>query len=150
MWTAGAKTWFALAAAGVWVQGCGEALGAEGAAELIAEPLLRLPAPGEWDVLTHADATGPWQQGLWAGANVVPTYSVAGSAEPDAALLRAATHVYWSSTAQFERCRHLASPDAHHASGAGKTAGHIRDAGVRNFRAFPSPEAWRRWTAKEL
>ncbi len=150
VWTAGAKTWFALAAAGVWVQGCAETLGAEGAARLVAEPLLRLPAPGEWDVLTHADATGPWQEGQWAGANVIATYSVPAGATPDAALLGAATHIYWSSTAQFERCRHLASPDAHHASGAGKTAGHIQRAGVRNFRAFPSPEAWRQWTAKGL
>jgi hydroxymethylbilane synthase len=148
VWTAGAKTWFALAAAGVWVQGCAESLGAEGAARLIAEPLLRLPPPAGWDVLTHAAATGPWQQGRWAGANVIATYTVGDAVEVDAAGLAAATHIYWSSTAQFERCRHLANPAAHHASGAGKTAEHIRRAGVRNFRAFPSPEAWRRWTAK--
>jgi len=56
--------------------------------------------------------------------------------------------VYWSSTAQFERGWHLTSSRVHHASGPGKTAEHIRAAGVRNFRAFPSPEEWRRWTAK--
>ncbi|HWL63052.1 MAG TPA: hydroxymethylbilane synthase [Steroidobacteraceae bacterium] len=148
VWTAGAKTWFALAAAGVWVQGCGETLGAEGAARLIAEPLLRLPPPAAWDVLTHAAATGPWQEGQWAGANVIATYTVGSGAEADAARLGAATHIYWSSTAQFERWRHLAGPDAHHASGAGKTAAHIRRSGVRNCNAFPSPEAWCQWTAK--
>lgn len=149
VWTSGARGWFALAAQGVWVQGCGEGLGAENLVKLVGEPLLRLPPPGEWDVLTHADAVEPWQAGSWAGANVIATYRVEPDAPLDAAAIGAATHIYWSSTAQFERGRSLASPHAHHASGAGKTADHIRRAGVRHFRAFPSAEEWRRWTARE-
>jgi hypothetical protein len=99
-------------------------------------------------VLTHAAAVEPWQEGSWAGANVIATYAVSDAWPPDAAQLAAATHVFWSSTAQFERGWHLTSSRAHHASGPGKTAEHIRAAGVRNFRAFPSPEEWRRWTAR--
>jgi hypothetical protein len=149
VWTTGTRSWFSLAAAGVWVQGCSEVLGAEAAATMIGEPLLHLPPPAQWDVLTHAAATGPWQEGHWAGANVIPTYAVSEAWQPDAQGLATATHVYWSSTAQFERGWHLTSQRAHHASGPGKTAEHIRRAGVRNFRAFPSPEEWRRWTARE-
>jgi hydroxymethylbilane synthase len=148
VWTSGTKSWFALAAQGVWVQGCGEGLGAEAAAQLVAEPVLRLPPHSQWDVLTHAAAVEPWQALSWAGANVIATYAVSEGELPDAAALAAATHLYWSSTAQFERGRHLAHPTAWHASGAGKTAEHIRTSGVRNFRAFPSTEEWRRWTAK--
>jgi hydroxymethylbilane synthase len=148
VWTSGTKSWFTLAAAGVWVQGCSEGVGAEAAAHLAAEPLLRLPPAGEWDVLTHAAAIEPWQQGSWAGANVIATYAVSDAGPPDAAQLATATHVFWSSTAQFERGWHLVNMRAHHASGPGKTAEHIRRAGVRNFRAFPSAEEWRRWTAK--
>ncbi len=148
VWTSGTTSWFALAAQGVWVQGCSEGLGAEAAAQLIAEPLLRLPSPGNWDVLTHAAAEQPWQAGSWAGANVIATYRVGEGDLPDDAALGAATHIFWSSTAQFERGRHLASPGAWHASGPGKTAEHIRASGVRNFRAFPSAEEWRKWTAK--
>ncbi len=59
-----------------------------------------------------------------------------------------ATHVFWSSTAQFERGRQFASATAWHASGAGKTAEHIRAAGVKKFRAFPSSDEWRKWIAK--
>jgi hypothetical protein len=73
---------------------------------------------------------------------------VADTSLPPSAELAAATHVFWSSTAQFERGRQLVSASAHHASGAGKTAEHIRGAGVRNFRAFPSVTEWRKWTAK--
>jgi hydroxymethylbilane synthase len=148
VWTSGTKSWFALAAQGVWVQGCAEGLGAEAAATLVAEPVLRLPASAEWNVLTHSTAVDPWQAGSWAGANVIATYAVADSALPASTELAAATHVFWSSTAQFERGRAMVGADAHHASGAGKTAEHIRAAGVRNFRAFPSVAEWRTWTAK--
>lgn len=148
VWTSGTKSWFALAAQGIWVQGCSESLGAEAAATLVAEPVLRLPPPSQWSVLTHRAALEPWQAGSWAGAHVVATYAVGDAEMPPSTELAGATHVFWSSTAQFERGHHLVGPDTHHASGAGKTAEHIRSAGVRNFRAFPSVEEWRRWTAK--
>src|SRR5512139_176901 len=80
VWTSGSGSWFRLAAQGVWVQGCGEAMGAEAAAQLVAEPLLRLPAPAQWTVLKHAAAVEPWSQGSWRGANVIATYEVDDSA----------------------------------------------------------------------
>ncbi|MET0279621.1 MAG: hydroxymethylbilane synthase [Steroidobacteraceae bacterium] len=148
VWTSGSKSWFALAAQGVWVQGCSEGLGAELAAQLVAEPLLQLPPPAQWDVLTHAGAVEPWQASSWKGANVIATYAVANGDAPDRAALATATHIYWSSTVQFESGRGLAPAQAWHSSGPGKTADHIRHAGVRNFRAFPSVDEWRKWTAK--
>lgn len=148
VWTSGSSSWFRLAEQGVWVQGCGEAMGAEAAAQMVAEPLLRLPAPAKWSVLTHAAAVEPWSQGAWRGAQVIATYEVDDSALPDEAALRDATHVFWSSTAQFERGRALVAATAHHASGPGKTADHIRAAGVRHFQAFPTVAEWRKWTAR--
>ncbi|HXC57686.1 MAG TPA: hydroxymethylbilane synthase [Steroidobacteraceae bacterium] len=148
VWTSGSKSWFQLASHGVWVQGCSEGLGAETAARLVAEPLLRLPPPSHWTVLTHEGAVDPWQAGAWSGAHVLATYALGETPLPDTAALASATHVFWSSTAQFERCRRMVAPSAHHASGPGKTAEHIRASGVRNFRPFPSAEEWRRWTAQ--
>jgi hydroxymethylbilane synthase len=148
IWTSGTTSWFELAAKGVWVQGCAEGLGAEAAARLVAEPVLRLPPPVGWTVLTHRGAEDSWYTGAWAGAHAVGTYAVAESALPDTAALAAATHIYWNSVAQFERGRLTVRPDAHHASGPGKTADHIRGAGVRRFQAFPSVMEWRRWTAQ--
>ena len=147
VWTTGSASWAALAAQGVWVQGCAEGLGAEAAAALIAEPVLRLPPLSQWIVLTHRGAEASWRAGLWRDTFVLGTYSMTEGALPDAAALAAATHVYWHSVAQFERGRATARPEAHHASGPGKTAEHIRRAGVRNFNAFPSVTEWRRWTA---
>jgi hypothetical protein len=122
-------------------------MGAEAAAQMVAEPLLRLPAPSQWSVLTHRAAVEPWSQGAWNGAQVIATYEVDESVLPDEAALKSATHVFWSSTAQFERGRGLVSPAAYHASGLGKTADHIRAAGVRHFQAFPTVNEWRKWTA---
>jgi hypothetical protein len=112
--------------------------------------MLRLPPPKGWTVLTHDGAVEPWHQGTWAGAEVLATYALGETPLPDTAALASATHVFWSSTAQFERCRRLVAPTAHHASGPGKTAEHIRASGVRNFRPFPSAEEWRRWIARAL
>ena len=148
VWTSGTKSWFALAAQGVWVQGCAEGLGAEAAAALVAEPVLRLPPLAHWNVLTHAPRWNPGRPAAGPVRMWSATYAVAETACPTSADLAAATHVFWSSTAQFERGRHWCSADAHHASGPGKTAEHIRSAGVRNFRAFPSVTEWRKWTAK--
>jgi hydroxymethylbilane synthase len=147
IWCSGSASWFELAKQGLWVEGCAEGLGAEAAIPLLTEPLLRLPAPASWAVLTHRGAEDSWR-GPWEGAQVFGTYAVDERELPDAAALARATHLYWHSAAQFERGRLAAAPDAHHACGAGKTAEHIRRAGIRNFRAFPSAAEWRRWTAQ--
>jgi hypothetical protein len=148
VWTSGSKSWFALAAQGVWVNGCAEGLGAEATASIVAEPVLRLPPPDRWAVLTHAGAEDPWQTGRWSGANVIATYSITDGGLPDSGALPAATHVFWHSVQQFERGRGLASASACHATGPGKTFEHVKRAGMRNLQAFPSVVEWREWTAK--
>jgi hydroxymethylbilane synthase len=151
VWTSGSKSWFALAAQGVWVHGCAEGQGAEATVSVIGEPVLRLPPPGQWAVLTHRGAEEPWQSGNWSGADVIATYAIAGDQAdglPDSASLPTATHVFWHSVQQFERGRDLASTTAHHATGPGKTFEHVRRAGVRNLQAFPSVLEWREWTAR--
>ncbi|MEO8307529.1 MAG: hydroxymethylbilane synthase [Pseudomonadota bacterium] len=148
VWTSGTKSWFALAAQGVWVHGCAEGLGAEAAAAVISEPVLRLPPPAQWAVLTHAGAEEPWQNGGWSGADVMATYSIVEGSLPDSASLPTATHVFWHSVQQFERGRGLAGGTAQHATGPGKTFDHVRRAGVRNLQAFPSVVEWREWTAR--
>ena len=148
VWTSGSASWFRLAAQGVWVEGCAEGLGANVAAELINVPVLRLPAPSAWTVLTHAGAEEGWQEGAWSGSTVLATYESIGTALPEVDALAAATHVWWSSVSQFERGRAFVSATAHHASGPGKTAAHIRAAGITLFTPFPSITEWQQWIAK--
>jgi hydroxymethylbilane synthase len=149
VWTSGSASWFRLAAQGVWVEGCAEGRGAAVAAQLLAEPLLRLPPPGEWDVLTHAGAEDGWAQGGWAGARVHASYATPAGSQGAAtnAPPADATHVFWSSIAQFERLRGGLAPDVHHASRPGKTAEHLHRAGLRHVQVFPSAEAWQQWIA---
>jgi len=153
IWVPGIDTWQALAARGLWVEGCAEGLGFAALEPMLAEPLLQLPALEQWTVLTHLDAVAGWPAG-----EVIATYRYcdaadnAGSAGPAGSAGMAgqappanATHLYWSSSAQFDRwCGHVA-PGAQHACGVGKTYEHLRRAGVQNLQAFPQPAHWRQW-----
>lgn len=143
VWVPGIETWQALAGRGVWVEGCGEGLGIAALEPMLAEPLLQLPPRDQWTVLTHADAVPGWP-----AAEVIATYrhgEPAVASEPSAAPTLDATHVYWHSSAQFDRWRGSVAPDAQHACGPGKTYEHLRRAGVQNLRVFPQPVHWRQW-----
>jgi hypothetical protein len=146
VWVPGIDTWQALAGRGIWVEGCADGLGFAALESLLAEPLLQLPARQDWTVLTHQEAATGWQ-----GGDVIATYRHAepngagGGAGTDAAPPAGATHVYWFSSAQFDRWHALVAPDAQHACGPGKTYEHLRRAGVQNLRAFPQPLHWRQW-----
>ena len=117
------------------------------ATALLAEPLLRLPPPASWDVLTHAGAEEGWNQAEWTGARVHATYATPADAAAASGPPPDTSHVFWSSIAQFERLRGGLAPDVHHASRPGKTAEHLRRAGLRHVQVFPSAEAWQQWIA---
>jgi hydroxymethylbilane synthase len=142
-WVPGLSTWQSLAERGVWVEGCGEGLGVALLEPLLREPLLQLPPLPRWTVLTHAGAVGGW-----AAEQVVATY-VHREIDPAAAAAQApppqASHLYWHSSAQFERWRERLMGSAQHACGPGKTYQHLLRAGVQNLRMFPSAEQWRTW-----
>jgi hydroxymethylbilane synthase len=143
IWVPGIDTWQALAARGVWVEGCAEGLGFAALEPMLAEPLLQLPARDHWTVLTRLDAVGGWP-----ACEVIATYRYCDAdtaGEADQAPPANATHLYWSSSAQFDRWCALVAPGAQHACGAGKTYEHLRRAGVQNLRAFPQPAHWRQW-----
>jgi len=99
-------------------------------------------------VLTHAGAEAGWREGDWAGSAVTATYATTDAALPDTNALATATHVWWSSVSQFEAGRAQARADAHHACGPGKTAEHLRRAGITQLTPFPSVEEWQQWLAK--
>jgi hydroxymethylbilane synthase len=139
----GVETWRALARLGVWIEGCAEGLGIAALEPLLGEPLLQLPALSEWLIYTHEEAAGGWSWG-----EVLRTYRHLPPESPDAAADGPppdATHVYWHSSAQFERARARLTGTAHHACGPGKTFEHLRAVGVHNPRMFPSPTHWREW-----
>jgi hydroxymethylbilane synthase len=152
IWVSGTESWFALAARGVWVEGCAEALGFGALRKTLAEPLLDLPPLAQWLALTNEEAATGWGE-----VPVLATYrhqglpgeeggaTVAGPADEVAPA--GATHIWWHSSVQFERWRGEVARTAHHACGPGKTAEHLRRSGVTALAVFPSVRHWREWLA---
>ncbi|HEY6451192.1 MAG TPA: hydroxymethylbilane synthase [Steroidobacteraceae bacterium] len=144
LWVPGPATWQALAARGLWVQGCADGLGVTWLEPLLRQPLLQLPPLAQWTVLTHAQAADGW-----AAAQVIASYRHRLGSENSAAAAPPgdATHVYWHSSAQFERWGERVGSQAQHACGPGKTYQHLSRARVQNLRMFPSAAQWRTWLA---
>jgi hydroxymethylbilane synthase len=144
IWVPGTGTWFALAARGVWVEGCAESLGFQDLRAMLATPLLALPPPREWLALTSREA-----QGGWGEVPALATYGHRPAPEVTAAQddgpPPGTTQLWWHSGVQFERWRARAAGDCHHACGPGKTAESLRRAGVTAFTVFPSVQQWREW-----
>ncbi len=139
----GLATWKALAAQGLWIEGCADGLGFGQLGAMLHEPLLQLPPLAGWTVLTHAEAVE-----RWAPAQAIATYhhvEAASAQEAAAAPPADATHCYWHSSAQFDRWQRSVNASAQHACGPGKTFAHLRQAGVQNLRMFPGAVQWRSW-----
>ena len=144
VWVPGTETWFALAARGVWIEGCAESLGFQDLRSMLATPLLALPPPREWLALTSREAVGGWGE--------VPVLATYGHRPvPDAAAAHAdgpapgTSQVWWHSGVQLERWRGRVADGCHHACGPGKTAESLRRAGVTAVTVFPSVHHWREW-----
>jgi hydroxymethylbilane synthase len=141
LWVSGTETWFALAARGVWVEGCAESLGFAALQPTLQSALLALPPLPEWLALTHSEALAGWGE-----VPVLATYRHLPAAQSTAAPGPVtATQVWWHSGIQFERWRGQFPAHCAHACGPGKTAEHLRRAGVAPLTVFPSVDHWREW-----
>lgn len=145
IWVSGTESWFALAARGVWVEGCAESLGFAALRAALAEALLDLPPPREWLALTSAEAVQGWGEvPAMATYRHAPTGALT-SREGDLPSPASATHIWWHSSVQFDQWRHAVHSDCAQACGPGKTAEHLRHAGVADLLVFPSVRHWREW-----
>jgi hydroxymethylbilane synthase len=140
IWVPGLDSWQGLAEQGLWVEGCADGLGFAALEPLLRAPLLQLPPFTQWTILTHAAAAGGWPSG-----EVIASYRHCDAPTQQDAPPAAATHLYWHSSAQFDRWYRSSATQAQHACGPGKTYQHLVRAGVQNLRMFPSPAQWREW-----
>lgn len=139
IWVSGTESWFALAARGIWVEGCAESLGFSTLRSLLAGPLLALPPPQEWIALTNEEGAAGWDD-----VPVLATYRHARE-ETRGAGPGDALQAWWHSGIQFERWRGEVRADCQHACGPGKTAETLRRAGISTPTIFPSVHQWREW-----
>ena len=142
LWVSGTGTWFALAARGIWIEGCAESLGFAALRDTLGEPLLALPPLGEWLALTNEESADGWGE-VPALATYRHVAAAAGTASTDAGP-GAATHAWWHSSQQFERWQSQLPAGLQHACGPGKTAAHLAAAGLA-VSVFPSARHWRSW-----
>jgi hydroxymethylbilane synthase len=140
LWVPGVETWFALAARGVWVEGCAEGLGFQSLADTLGSPLLALPPTAQWLVLTYEEALPHWH-----GSRALATYRHGADTSLTEGPGPAVTHVYWHSASQFERWGDRLGAHVHHACGPGRTSERLRQAGVARLDVFPSARHWREW-----
>jgi hypothetical protein len=95
-------------------------------------------------VLTHAAAAEGWSAGQ-AIASYRHRDTADAAVQAGDAPAHDATHVYWHSSAQFDRWAGRVAGQAQHACAPGKTYQHLRRAQVQNLRMFPSAVQWRAW-----
>ncbi|MGI9292103.1 MAG: hydroxymethylbilane synthase [Gammaproteobacteria bacterium] len=147
IWTSGTSSWFRLAARGFWVEGCAEEMGYAAVRPLLAEPLLRLPAAADWQVLSHSDAAHTWTE-----EQVLPTYTVSAvetlsESHPVVAALQGAEAAFWSSASQYEALKDWVPAGCRHACRYGKTYYALLDQGLE-VAVYPGVEQWRKAVIK--
>ena len=150
IWTSGLRSWKQLARRGLWVEGCAEETGFNGLLQTLASPVLQLPELARWTVLTHEAAVSSWTDS--GVGRVLATYRVGPPRDANKlaqlrASVRRADHFYWPSASAWQACRSWVPAGAHHACGLGKTAEHLRGAGLTVEHRFPSRQEWQQWLA---
>lgn len=135
IWTAGVKSWCRLAQKGLWIEGCADGFGYDHLIKtLLCDPVLSLPQCPAWNILTHEDAAQNWHN----MGTVIPTYRVQENISDEAIeSLKNASHIYWSSYAQYLALHEHAKKDAVHMCGPGKTADLLTQSGVQNLVISP-------------
>ena len=149
IWTSGTRSWFRLAAQGIWVEGCAEEFGYDSVRPTLGQDLLGLPAIAEWNVLTHdaADDT-------WPCAEVTATYTVKpvtdlGPGHAAVVALSKARSVFWTSASQFELFRSWVPEGCRHACRYGKTYYSLLAKGLDKLDAYPGVAEWRRRSGQQ-
>lgn len=137
LYTSGVKSWWKLAAEGLWVEGCADGFGFDFIKETLQAPMLQLPDLNAWLILTHEGAEETWEEGQTLGSYSLETQMNDALIEK----LKASDHIFWASFSQYQALKKYIPEGAHQACGAGKTAELIGG----NVDVFPSVEAWRSW-----
>ena len=141
IWVSGTRTWLELSRMGIWVEGSADALGIAQLAPLWASPLIGIRRE-EVCMLTHAEAA---ERRRARGELAVAPYRLEATMDAGVCeILAGATHVFWSSFAQYEHYGRFVRPDATHACPGGETADRLLEAGIRPV-IFPTLKSFMAW-----
>lgn len=141
IWASGTKTWYELAKRGLWVSGCADALGYETLNAVWQMPLFEINS-NDVCILSHQKAVERWKQ---KGYHAVSNYVLMPSGNPlIAEQVSAATHLFWSSYAQYEQYGSFAKMDAVHLCAGGETASLLLKQGIEPV-IFPTIKSFEQW-----
>ena len=141
VWVSGTRTWLELSRMGLWVEGSADALGIAQLEPLWSSPLIDIRR-ADVCMLTHADAAVRRRA---RGEQAVAPYRLDPVMDDRvSAALSDATHIFWSSFAQFEHYGRFVRPDATHACPGGETAERLMEAGVHPV-IFPTLKSFIAW-----
>ncbi len=143
VWASGTKTWLQLAARGIWVAGCADAMGLSFLEEAWTMPLLNINRD-QVGIITHKDAVAGWQEKGWHAYASYELLAKASQGENLKERLRSAAFVFWTSFNQYDLLRDAVPMGVQHACASGETANRFLEAGI-NPLLFPTIKSFQQW-----
>jgi hypothetical protein len=143
VWAAGTHTWYALAAAGIWVNGCADGLGLEQLENTLHMPLLNI-SKEDITILTHESGANFWQQKNWH--TTISYRSEQKTLLHLADQIKEANFFFWTNVAQYKQCsQYIPSTHVIHACPSGATATQLRALGLDPI-IFPTIQSFKAWS----
>jgi hydroxymethylbilane synthase len=141
IWASGTKTWYELAAKGVWVDGCADAFGLEFLEKAWTMPLFGI-SKEQVLIITNEQGAANWKQKGW---NATGTYETVSRQRNELAeQLREADIIFWTSFQQYQLYKNILKKEVQHVCPSGETAVLLRSAGIEPV-VFPNIKAFQQW-----
>ena len=143
IWTAGTRTWFELAARGIWVEGCADGFGLDWLSPVFQKNIIGI-IPEDLLVLTN-DNVEDDPEARYEKATV---YTLQPTNDAELVKnLQQADFIFWTSFLQFHFYGHYARENAQHGCPSGKTAEKLTALGL-NPVIFPSIKVFLEWRGR--
>jgi hydroxymethylbilane synthase len=141
VWAAGTKTWFELAAKGIWIEGCADAFGLEFLCKAWQMPLFGYTKK-EVAVVTNVQSAALWQEKGWT---VYPTYNLLENRSSEIEReVSDADIIFWTSYRQYAQYKDVIKSTVVHSCPYGETVEQLKAAGIDPV-VFPNIKAFQQW-----
>lgn len=141
IWAAGTKTWYELAALGLWVEGCADAFGLDFLSNAWKMPLIGIQKD-DVTIITNEESAVNWQQKGW---KALGTYQTVNRPKNELAKqIAKADIIFWTSFRQYELYKNVLKNEVQHVCPSGETAVLFRSAGLEPV-VFPTIKTFQQW-----
>lgn len=141
IWASGTRTWFELAAQGLWIDGCADAFGLEFLEKAWQMPLVNIKKE-DVTIITNEQSAQNWKQKGWQANGTYETVSHPKQELADQ--LKEADIIFWTSFQQYQLYKDILKQNVQHVCPSGETAVLLRSAGIDPV-VFPNIKAFQQW-----